>query len=72
MGSGRKRAVPTVGVAVLPVLVGFGRAYLGARYLSDVVGGFAEGGAWLGDVVAGWEAMRDRDTEGRGGRAIPH
>jgi membrane-associated phospholipid phosphatase len=52
MGSG-KRAVPTLGAAVLAVLIGFGRAHLGAHYLSDVMGGFAAGGTWLGAVVAG-------------------
>ncbi len=69
-GSGKRVAV-AVGAAVLVVLIGFGRVYLGAHYLSDVVGGFAAGGAWLGAVVAGWEAMRDRDTEGQGGQASP-
>ena len=70
-GSGKRVAV-AVGAAVLVVLIGFGRAYLGAHYLSDVVGGFAAGGAWLGAVVAGWEEMRSRDTEGRGGQAGPY
>ncbi len=70
-GSGKRVAV-AVGAAVLVVLIGFGRAYLGAHYLSDVVGGFAAGGAWLGAVVAGLEALRSRDTEGRGGQASPH
>ncbi len=41
---------------MLVVLIGFGRAYLGAHYLSDVAGGFVAGGAWLGAVIAGWEA----------------
>jgi membrane-associated phospholipid phosphatase len=71
LGGSGKRAAVTVGAAVLVVLIGFGRAYLGAHYLSDVVGGFAAGGAWLGAVVAGWEAMRGRDTEGRRGQASP-
>ena len=53
-GSGKRVAV-VVGAAVLVVVIGFGRAYLGAHYLSDVVGGFVAGGAWLGAVVAGWE-----------------
>ncbi len=69
-GSGKRVAV-AVGAAVLVVLIGFGRAYLGAHYLSDVVGGFVAGGAWLGAVIAGWEARRGRDTEGRGGQASP-
>jgi membrane-associated phospholipid phosphatase len=70
MGSGR-RAVPAVGAAVLVVLIGFGRAYLGAHYLSDVVGGFAVGGAWLGAVIAGWEEVGRRGTGRRRGQASP-
>ncbi len=69
-GSGKRVAV-AVGAAVLVVLIGFGRVYLGAHYLSDVVGGFAAGGAWLGAVIAGWEARRGRYSEGRGGQASP-
>ena len=69
-GSGKHVAV-AVGAAVLVVLIGFGRAYLGAHYLSDVVGGFVAGGAWLGAVIAGWEAMRCRGSEGRGDQASP-
>ena len=69
-GSG-KRVALAVGAAVLVVLIGLSRAYLGAHYLSDVVGGFVAGGAWLGAAIAGWEAMRGRDTEGQGGRANP-
>src|SRR4028118_2242115 len=40
-----KHVVFVVGAAVLVVLIGFGRIYLGAHYLSDVVGGVAAGGA---------------------------
>ena len=69
-GSGKRVAV-AVGAAVLVALIGFGRMYLGAHYLSDVVGGFVAGGAWLGAVVAGWEARRGHDSEGRGGQASP-
>jgi undecaprenyl-diphosphatase len=69
-GSGKRVAV-ALGAAVLVALIGFGRMYLGAHYLSDVVGGFVAGGAWLGAVVAGWEARRGHDSEGRGGQASP-
>jgi hypothetical protein len=41
-GSGR-RAVLVCGTAVLVALIGFGRAYLGAHFLSDVAGEFAAG-----------------------------
>ena len=66
-----KHVVFVVGAAVLVVLIGFGRIYLGAHYLSDVVGGFAAGGAWLGAVVAGWDRMGRRNTDSRRGQANP-
>ena len=69
-GSG-KRAFFVVGAAVLVVLIGFGRVYLGAHYLSDVVGGFAAGGAWLGAVIAYWDKMGRRNVDSRRGRANP-
>ena len=56
-----KRAVAVGGAAVLVILIGFSRVYLGAHYPSDVVGGFAAGGAWLSAVITGWEAIRRRD-----------
>ena len=69
-GSGKHVAV-AVGAAVLVVLIGFGRVYLGAHYLSDVVGGFAAGGAWLGVVIACWNRMGRRNTDSRRGQANP-
>ena len=69
-GSGT-HAVFVVGAAVLVVLIGFGRVYLGAHYLSDVVGGFAAGGAWLGAVTACWNRMGRRDADSRRGQADP-
>ncbi len=69
-GSGKRVAV-AVGAAVLVVLIGFGRVYLGAHYLSDVVGGFAAGGAWLGAVIACRDKMGRRDADSRRGQADP-
>ena len=69
-GSG-KHAIFVVGAAVLVVLIGFGRVYLGAHYLSDVVGGVAAGGAWLGAVIACWDGMGRRNVDSRRGRATP-
>ena len=60
-----KRAVSVGGASVLVILIGFSRLYLGAHYVSDVVGGFVAGGAWLSAVITGWEAMRRRDLASR-------
>ena len=64
-----KRALSVGGVAVLVVLIGFSRVYLGAHYFSDVVGGFAAGGAWLSAVITGREAMRRGDMPSQRRRA---
>jgi membrane-associated phospholipid phosphatase len=60
-----KRAVLVGGAAVLIILIGFSRVYLGAHYFSDVVGGFVAGGAWLSAVITGWETIRRRDMASR-------
>jgi len=62
---GSYRAVPVGGVALIGILIGFNRVYLGAHYVSDVVGGFAARGAWFGVVITAWEAVRRRDTANR-------
>lgn len=54
----RRRAVLVCGAAALVALIGFSRAYLGAHYVSDVVGGIAAGGAWLGAVITARKAVR--------------
>jgi membrane-associated phospholipid phosphatase len=69
--SQRKRALSVGGAAVLVVLIGFSRVYLGAHYLSDVVGGFAAGGAWLSVVITSLETARWRDMASRGARRAP-
>jgi membrane-associated phospholipid phosphatase len=58
--SQRMRVVSVGGAVVLVTLIGFSRVCLGAHYVSDVVGGFAAGGAWLSAVITAWEAMRRR------------
>jgi membrane-associated phospholipid phosphatase len=64
-----KRAVLVGGAAIIVLLIGFGRIYLGAHYVSDVVGGFTAGGAWLSAVITAWDAMRRRDIANRRGQA---
>ena len=63
--SKRMRVVSVGGAVVLVTLIGFSRVYLGAHYMTDVVGGFAAGGAWLSAVITAWEVMRRRDMANR-------
>jgi len=46
------------GVALLVLAIGFSRIYLGAHYLSDVMGGYTAGGCWLMTCIAVLERVR--------------
>jgi membrane-associated phospholipid phosphatase len=46
------------GAALLVILLGFSRMYLGVHYFSDVVAGYAAGGIWLSALITGAETVR--------------
>jgi len=63
-GAWRRAAIA---VAVIMVsAIGFSRVALGVHYVSDVVGGFVLGAAWVAAMAAAFNAMRVE----RGGRAV--
>ena len=52
------RVAAVCGAALLVVLIGFSRMYLGVHYFSDVIAGYAAGGVWLSALITGAETMR--------------
>src|SRR5439155_11293400 len=67
----RTRAWPWVAAALIALIVGASRVYLGAHWLSDVLGGYALGSTWLAVVVAvtlvAATPARDREAEAEPG-----
>lgn len=58
----KHRAAIVIVAAVMVILVGASRLYLGVHYLTDVVAGFAAGTLWLASCVTGLELARRRRT----------
>src|SRR5215213_633609 len=52
------RVAVVCGAALLVVLIGFSRLYLGVHYFSDVIAGYAAGGVWLSALITGAETIR--------------
>jgi len=48
--------------ALLTLLIGISRVYLGVHYPSDVVGGWAAGFAWLAVCITGYQVVSGRST----------
>jgi undecaprenyl-diphosphatase len=54
-----RRSLAIGGTVVLVLLIGFSRLALGVHYISDVLGGYALGGAWLALSTAAFEVWRE-------------
>ena len=59
---GRTRALPVAVAGTLVITIGFSRLALGAHFLTDVLGGFALGLAWLCLSAAAFTAWRRERT----------
>src|SRR5438477_3979595 len=64
------RFVAVSGLTSLVLAIGFTRIYLGAHYLSDVVGGYAVGGVWLAACMTALETMRRRPRNSSSARPV--
>jgi membrane-associated phospholipid phosphatase len=55
----RRRAI-VASVVMLVAIIGYSRVYLGVHYVSDVIGGYLAGAAWLLVCVTGYRFARAR------------
>jgi undecaprenyl-diphosphatase len=61
------RVAAVCGAALVVVLIGFSRMYLGVHYFSDVIAGYAAGGVWLSALITGAETARRCKSEIKSG-----
>jgi undecaprenyl-diphosphatase len=59
------RVAVVFGAALLVMLIGFSRMYLGVHYFSDVLAGYAAGGVWLSALITGAETIRRSKKEAK-------
>jgi undecaprenyl-diphosphatase len=57
--SNRVRNLSIAAYVLLVLAIGFSRLMLGVHFISDVVGGYVLGAAWLAASVAAWEIWRE-------------
>jgi membrane-associated phospholipid phosphatase len=60
----RARTAVVFGAALLVLLLGFSRMYIGVHYFRDVVASFASGGIWLSTLITDSEIPRRRSKMG--------
>jgi membrane protein DedA with SNARE-associated domain/membrane-associated phospholipid phosphatase len=61
----RARTAVVFGAALLVLLIGLSRMYLGVHYFSDVLAGYAAGGVWLCALITGAETVRRGEKRAR-------
>lgn len=61
----RARVTILFGTALLIILIGFSRLYLGVHYFSDVIAGLAAGGVWLSACITALETLHRRGKRKR-------
>jgi undecaprenyl-diphosphatase len=56
---GRIRTLAIGAYVFIPLAIGFSRLSLGVHFITDVLGGYVLGAAWLAASVAAWEIWRE-------------
>jgi len=57
--TGRIRTLAIGAYVFIPLAIGFSRLSLGVHFITDVLGGYVLGAAWLAASVAAWEIWRE-------------